>query len=164
MNMYEKYFIENVLNEELENNKIQLNKEILTEDTIVKDTNENNLIIVTGDGQTFRNYGDDPYFKLLNHQDYKTADKMIRISILEPKYIYHEDNDGKEIWNLKNSDKKYLNKILSKKSKNNPSKTNWEYLLEIAYKYAINNAPNNYIKEGRYEYIKSLPKPNYEYL
>lgn len=52
------------------------------------------------------------YFKLYNHQSYKKASKVARISLFEPKYIIHENKDGKENWILNAKQRKALVEIL----------------------------------------------------
>lgn len=49
-----------------------------------------------------------PYFKVFNANDFKKATKMARISFLEPKYVIHSMNYGKENWVLNSKEKKLL--------------------------------------------------------
>ena len=52
-------------------------------------------------GQTFRK--GDEYFKVYNNENIVKSNKVIRISFLEPKSIYHK-TDGKQKWELTKSD------------------------------------------------------------
>lgn len=92
----------------------------------------------------------DPYFKVYNNSDYTKATHCIRISMLEPKYYYHQADNKKQLI-LNNSDKELLIKILlSKPTLNSYSYCNtvWEALcvsLESRYNKPYNLQMPNYM-------------------
>lgn len=70
---------------------------------------ENNISIsVDGDGATNRGYSQDPYFKIYNDTNPRIASKVARISLLEPRYIIHNN----QRWELNSKEKKKLMKYL----------------------------------------------------
>lgn len=72
------------------------------------------------------NHYDNRYFKYLNSKSYSKAKKVKRISLLNPKYILHNDNQGKEEWNLTNNEIDNMIKILQTKV---GRITNWQKIL-----------------------------------
>lgn len=75
-----------------------------------------NVYVDRDDNMTFQvNCSEDhnvDYFKVYNHQSYKKASKVARISLFEAKYIYHKNDDGKEDWELNAKERKLLVKKL----------------------------------------------------
>ena len=59
----------------------------------------------------------DPYFKVYDSTSVTKSRRVARISFLEPVYIIHSDEGGKEPWILNSSEKKSLMKFLDKPSK-----------------------------------------------
>ena len=64
------------------------------------------------------------YFKYYNSSSYLKADKLSRISLLEPEYIVHKGSN----WVLTNKEKKELIEILNEDS-DFPGLTNWQRIL-----------------------------------
>ena len=111
---------------------------------------------------------DDPYFKMYNAQKYASAEKSIRIGLLEPKLIYH--SDGKEIWHVTKSDLKHLDVFMSKKSRKYVGYTNWQATIyDWNYEYGcITPSPDDeYVSDiaaffdGYYDTEENLAKPSY---
>ena len=75
--------------------------------TVHKDSKYNIMVFVNPD----KNRNGEKYFKFYNSNSYTTADKVIRISFDEPKYIYHKNMDGKLDWILNSKEKKEKRKF-----------------------------------------------------
>ena len=73
----------------------------------------------------------EPYFKIFNNTNYEKADKVIRLSLLKNKVIYHKNSDGKTDLILNAKQFKQLNTFLSKKNVIFPKITNWEFLIIV---------------------------------
>lgn len=91
----------------------------------------------------------DCYFKYFNSADYRTADKLARISFTEPKKVIHKNTDGKQEWELNVKDKKILCKFLSSKSRKYKSLniTNWQsalYHWNYEYGFFTYDYPDDY--------------------
>lgn len=67
------------------------------------------------------------YLKYYNHKRYRSADKVVRVSLTEPKYVFHRNYDGKATWDLSTKDKEKLVNFLN--SKSSFSVTNWQLAL-----------------------------------
>lgn len=80
--------------------------------TVYRSDDDNFFIAVNPDGKHIG----DAYFKFYNHKSYLSATKVIRISFLEPKYIFHTNEDGKEDWILGRREKEKLMKYLPMES------------------------------------------------
>lgn len=76
------------------------------------------------------------YFKVFKGKHYENAEKMCRISFLEPRYIKeHSNNNGAENWELNSKERKLLMKLLLSKSDTRSNitaefLTNWELAIE----------------------------------
>ena len=58
----------------------------------------------------------EPYFKVYDSITHPKATHIARISFLEPKYIVHRDEAGKQPWKLSSSEKRKLIKYLDSRS------------------------------------------------
>ena len=58
----------------------------------------------------------EPYFKVYDNITHGKATHIARISFLEPRYIIHRDEAGKQQWKLSSAEKKKMIKYLQKKS------------------------------------------------
>lgn len=72
-------------------------------------------ICVDGSGFTDRNYHLKPYFKVYNGENRQKASKVARIYFDEPKYVYPEHSDGKQVWYFNSTEKKLFVKTLTDK-------------------------------------------------
>lgn len=110
------------------------------------------------------------YFRVTDNQYFEDFTKIARISIREPRYILHNDNDGKEIWTLSTLEKENLLKILKSKTKDpKMSITVWEEIiidynrkLGLELKDTLENTMSN-LKHPKYLPI-DLPIPDYTQL
>lgn len=109
-----------------------------------------------------------PYFKMFDAQRYTSAEKSIRIGLLEPKLIFHAD--GKKIWNVTKSDLKELDRFMSKKSRKYAGYTNWQATIyDWNYEYGyIQPSPEDMYDsdidaffDGFYDTKENLSKPSY---
>ena len=73
----------------------------------------------------------EPYFKIFNATNFESADKVIRLSLLKNKVIYHKNTDGKSDLILNSKQFKQLNTFLSKNNVVFPKITNWEFLVLV---------------------------------
>lgn len=76
----------------------------------------------------------EPYFKVYTGTQYRNAEKMCRISFLEPRYIKtHSNNNGAKEWVLNSKERKLLIKLLKDKvgqfKSNSEKMTGWEYAI-----------------------------------
>ena len=110
-----------------------------------------------------------PYFKYLNDSNYLKAEKIVRILFKEADYVVH--NDGKDLWELNNREKKLLMDVLQEQSKKYPKYTNWqaakfdwncEYLEEMLQidDYFNGNYDDIYASDSGYV-PSDLEMPNY---
>ena len=76
------------------------------------DSKENMLYYVNPD----INRVGEPYFKVYDSISHKKATHIARISFLEPRYILHKDETGKQPWKLSSSEKKKMLNYLNKSS------------------------------------------------
>lgn len=67
------------------------------------------------------------YLKYYNHKWYRSADKVVRVSLTESKYVFHKNFDGKTTWHLSSKDKEKLSNFLN--SKLSFGVTNWQLAL-----------------------------------
>jgi len=74
-------------------------------------------------------YTNNNYFKYGDSESYTKETKCCRISLDEPKYIYHKNRKGVMDWNLTKSDKKELIEMLNSQSTINKDLTVWENIL-----------------------------------
>lgn len=69
------------------------------------------------------------YLKYFNSSSYTSADKVIRVSLLEPRVIFHKNRDGKKTWRINSKDKKNLVEFLKRNSKDWVGTDNWHSVL-----------------------------------
>lgn len=69
------------------------------------------------------------YFKYLNGASYQKADKVARISMLNPVYLEHVDYDSKDNWKLTSREKKELVNLMNQTNKKYDPCTNWQAVL-----------------------------------
>lgn len=72
------------------------------------------------------NTHENDYFKYLDSFSYLKADKVARISLREPVYLEHRNQDGKKNWKLSSKEKKELVTIMNKPSRVYKGCTNWQ--------------------------------------
>lgn len=77
------------------------------------------------EGSTFRNFLQDPYFKIFDGSNSKLSDNTTRISIFRPEYVIHYN----EKWNLSSNEKKNLIKLLNH-IYGPEEKTIWKLILD----------------------------------
>lgn len=70
-----------------------------------------------------------PYFKVYDSFSYAKAQRVARISMEVPAYIYHTNVDGKSDWVLNAKERKLLDKILASKSTEHPGLTVWQDVI-----------------------------------
>ena len=126
--VFEQQYVEELTKPKLR--EVNESNEILNEETVYYDSDNSILITVDGDGEKDRGFINDPYFKIYNNKNQKAASKEARISMKEPKYIYHK---GKPQWNLSSRERKKLNEILNSIDKET-GKTVWEKIKNTACK------------------------------
>lgn len=85
-----------------------LDIEINSMATIIKTPS---MTLITSDD---KNHIGEPYFKVFTGSDYNKAEKMCRISFLEPRYIKsHSNNNCAKNWILNSKERKQLIKLLT---------------------------------------------------
>ena len=89
----------------------------------------------------------DCYFKYFNSANYRTADKLARISFTEPMKVRHR-NDDKQEWELDTKDKKILCEFLASKSQKYKQLniTNWQsalYHWNHEYRFFTHDYPDD---------------------
>ena len=129
---------------------------ILNEVAVYSSRKSNFCIMVDGNGKTDRGYGNDPYFKIYNHQNRTKATKCARISLLEPRYIIHNN----EKWNLNSKELKTMIDCLSSVSGNG---TVWDDIKSAAAKEAVTNMDEKEAKALSSKLL-SLKCPDYKKL
>lgn len=72
----------------------------------------------------------DPYFKVYDNISHTKATHIARISFLEPRYVSHRDEAGKQPWKLNSSEKKKMVAYLNQKS-GIVKTTNWIYCMYL---------------------------------
>ncbi len=112
----------------------------------------------------------DPYFKVYNNISHRIATEIARISFLEPRYIVHRDEAGKQPWKLNSSEKKKMINFLSKKS-GFLNLTFWQYTMyhwDNEYGFLHNQFDttryNNILEayaDGFYDTEENLNHPSY---
>ena len=117
----------------------KLDKIALCEESIYK----GNGVSISIDVDKNRNYGDKPYVKIYNDENYRKATKIARISVSEkPEYIVHKDS--KQPWNLNAKEKQKINDIFSTKKPNVGNYSNCDSILDaIKSGYSKTNAKIN---------------------
>lgn len=84
------------------------NTEIINEIKIVSNSQYHMYLGIYPSTTHIKGFLLDPYFKVYNSESERTADKVARISILRPEYVYHNGRDGKKHFNLsKNRNRVY---------------------------------------------------------
>lgn len=113
------------------------------------------------------NTHENDYFKYLDSFSYIKADKVARISLKEPIYLEHSNEDGKKNWKLSSREKKELVKIMNKKSRVYAGCNNWQATL-AQYNFDHYSIPPLDTIEGTFnkeEYPDAFtidtPMPNY---
>ena len=108
------------------------------------------------------------YFKLFNSANRSAAKKMARIEFRRPRYVYHENNEGKEIWTLNSKERKHLMMILNSKSR---GVTNWQNAIiqwNLEKGLSEDRTKKNLFSSGKLKYPEHLPydlkMPNYQLL
>ena len=92
----------------------------------------------------------DPYFKVCNNESLQAADKISRISFLEPKtFDTHTDTSGKQVWTLNSHDKRALCNFLDRVHRDYRKYqfTNWEIALynwNKEHHFLDDDFPENY--------------------
>lgn len=94
------------------------------------DKNSNKCVWVENPGT----HNDNDYFKYLDSFSYHKADKVARISLKEPKYLEHTNQDGKKDWKLNSREKKELISLMNSLSTVRSGYTNWQVTL-IQYNF-----------------------------
>ena len=100
----------------LENERIIKEDEeliILQEDVVYDNESENFCIAVDGDGGGYRGYEYDPYIKVYNHKFRMRATKVMRITVKNPRFVYHRNTHGLDDWNINNSMLRTIDDCLS---------------------------------------------------
>ena len=144
-----------------------LDIEVTSMATVVKTPS---MSICTSDDE---NHIGEPYFKVYKGATYKSAEKMCRISFLEPRYIKHSNNNGAKNWEFNSKERKHLYSLLLKDS-GTPSftkgrLTNWELAIVEFNKekgYSQERTEKLVMKNPKYVQGKdllpfNLPMPDY---
>lgn len=92
---------------------INNNYEILDESRVIYFKQDNVGIAVDGDGDSFRDWGHDPYFKVFIGSNVDSCDLLSRIYFRRYLYVYPE-HDGPEVWYFNSKEMKQLMKYLTK--------------------------------------------------
>ena len=105
---------------------------------------------------------DNRYFKIFNNDSVSKATKVARISMINPRYMTHRNDDGKENWILTLSEKRYLINILNQKIKINPNITNWQRIILTYNRDSFQIDPDNLITNEmtKEEYNRLATKKN----
>lgn len=98
-------------------------KQILTEETVYTEGGFGIGVFPLKD----RNFIQDPYIKVYNASTITKASKLVRIGILNIRFIRHRDS--RQFWILNTKQLKYINKIM--RTKNESNETYWEQTLRI---------------------------------
>ena len=100
----------------------------------------------------------DEYFKIYNSPNYNKAKKIARIKFKEPKYVIHQNKDGKVNWSLNSCEKKNLIDFLSSKNSKNPNLTNWEVAI-ILFNAVLSLSLDKNNKKIKYNKSKKQQEP-----
>lgn len=112
----------------------------------------------------------EPYFKVYDNISHPKAKHIARISFLEPRYIVHKEEAGKQTWRLNSSERKKMISYLNKKS---PffgisffqyAMYNWnlEYgFLDIDFDESLYHDPIEAYKEGFFDTKENVNHPSY---
>ncbi len=119
-------------------------------------------IAIYGDGDTDRGFDNDPYIKYFKGSSGRSNEKIVRISILEPRIVEHKGNNWK---NFNKDDIKRLKNMLSAKPKpqyekgldDHKNKNNWEVILTLASQLSKSGKIYDY-KETKMPDYSKLPK------
>ena len=120
--------------------------------TIIADTKDGGMCIVVNANETRKGM---PYFKVVNHNSFRKAEKIARISFLKPEYIIHKNRDGKTNWVLNNQEKRHMIELLHQKSTNifrdGKRMSNWEKAIA---QYNMENSLINNIEKAEDKKLK----------
>jgi len=110
-------------------------------------------IRIDGDGRSDRNFDKMPYFKIYSGKNFMSAVNITRISMVEPKYIIHNN----QRWDLSAGQLKDLNTFISKKNKD--GLRNWDIMCNAARTVAKNaNNINSVLPINPPIYYKGMPE------
>ena len=110
------------------------------------------------------------YLKYYNSNNYKKADKVIRLNLKKPEKIYHTNFDGKENWEINSQERKMLCQFLDSQSKQFPEFTYWQLTLyhwNNEYGFLLSDYPDafaNHIEafiSGFYDDLDESMHPSY---
>lgn len=112
---------------------------ILNEQNILKSSNYNiSISVFPRDSQPSYLY--DPYFKIYDSYNEKSAENVARISILRHEYVYHRNDDGKGVFILKKKDIAFMLKCLRDTIHGYDSA--WDYMCDFITKLAKDKKVN----------------------
>ena len=127
-------------------NTIKSKEEILNERTIF--ASPAITISVNPDKTKEISFINDPYFKVYNGNSFNSANKIARISLKDPHYIYHKNNKGKEQWTLNSDERKLLIRTMTRII---GTRTVYDLLLDDIADYCNGIRPN-------------IPLPDFSYI
>jgi hypothetical protein len=71
----------------------------------------------------------DPYLKYYDANNYRKADRVIRLGLKDLKAFDHSNERGIKQWNVSKDDLRVLDAFLNEKNKDFPAYTNWQVAL-----------------------------------